>query len=317
MPRFLTNLVAAALAASLTATAAAAQGSHTVASADGRSVEVRDLSRVVTIGAAVTEIVFALGHGENVVAVDQTSTFPRAVGTKPNVGYMRALSAEGVMSLAPTLILATEGSGPPAVISVLARASIPFVIVPEGYDEAAVLRKVRLIADALGEQEKGAEMTRLIAEDFRALAAFRARIAKPRKAAFVLAVGNGSPTVGGRETSADGMLALAGIENAMKTMAGFKPAVAEATLAAAPDAVITMIERNHGLDADAMFALPAFAGTPAAQDKRMISIPSYFLTFGPRAAHGALKLAASVYPELAPAELPERPWTAGQKADAK
>lgn len=97
-------------------------------------------------------------------------------------------------------------------------------------------------------------------------------------------------------------------------MNGFKPATPEATLAAAPQAVITMVERNHGLGPDLIFALPAFAGTPAAREKRLVSIPSYFLTFGPRTAHAAQKLAALIYPELSLPQLPPRPWTEAETA---
>lgn len=290
-----------------------AQAGRIVTDAAGRKVEIRDASRIVTIGAAVTEIVFALGHGERVIGVDQTSTFPPGVGAKPNVGYMRALSAEGVMSLAPSLILATEGSGPPDVIEILARAAVPFVLVPEGYDEETVPRKVRFIASALGEESNGEAMAQAIAADFQAMRAQRDRIANRRKGVFVLAIGGGTPTVGGNRTSADGILSLSGIDNAMRTISGYKPAVAEATIAAAPDVVITMIERNHGLEPDAMFALPAFAGSPAAREKRLVAIPSYALTFGPRTAHAARNLAAAVYPELALPSLPPRPWT---RADA-
>jgi iron complex transport system substrate-binding protein len=78
-----------------------------------------------------------------------------------------------------------------------------------------------------------------------------------------------------------------------------------------------MIDRNHGLDAETMFALPAFAGTPAARAKRLLSIPSYYLNFGPRTAHAAQKLAAQVYPELHLPQLPARPWTNGEQAAAK
>jgi iron complex transport system substrate-binding protein len=293
-----------------------AQTSRTISDAEGRKIEINDISRIVTIGAAVTEIVFALGHGDRVIGVDQTSTFPPAVRTKPNVGYMRALSAEGVMSLAPGLIIATEGSGPPDVIDILARASIPFVLVPEGYDEAAVLKKVRVIANVLGEDSKGEAIALAIAADFQAMRAQREKIANPRKGVFVFAVGGGTPTVGGSKTSADGIFTLSGIENAMRSVSGYKPAVAEATLAAAPDVVVTMIERNHGMGPNEMFALPAFAGTPAAKDKRLIAISSYALTFGPRAAHAAHNLAAAVYPELSLPPLQPRPWT-GEGAAAK
>lgn len=292
----------------------AAAGTQNITDATGRKVEIGDTSRIVTIGAAVTEIVYALGFGDRVVAIDLTSTYPAAATEKPSIGYMRTLSPEGVMSLTPTLVLAIEGSGPPDAIAVLSAASVPFVIVPDTHDETGVLQKVRFIANALGVSDKGEAMTKVIAEDFAALAAMRARIAQRRNAVFVLAAGNGSPTVAGKGTSAEGILKLAGVDNAIKDVTGFKPASPEATLAAQPQVVITMLERNHGLGAETMFALPAFAGTPAAANKRLFSIPSYYLTFGPRAAHAARDLAASVYPELTFPQLPARPWASAQSS---
>ena len=286
----------------------------TVKDVAGRTHEIADVSRIVTIGGAVTEIAYALGFGERVIAVDITSTYPVSVKSKPSIGYMRALSPEGVLALAPKVILAIEGSGPKDAVEVLSRASVPFVIVPEGYDETGVLRKVRFVAQALGVPEKGEAMAKQIAEDFAALSAMRAKIASRRSAVFVLAVGNGSPTIAGEHTSAEGIFKLAGVENAIRGLNGYKPATPEATQAAQPQAVITLFERNHGLEADVMFALPAFAGTPAAREKRLVSIPSYFLSFGPRAAHAAQKLAASIYPELSLPQLPPRPWTEAEPA---
>ncbi len=87
----------------------AVAGAWTVKDASGRSVEIADISRIVSIGGAVTEIVYALGFGEKVVAIDLTSGFPAAVRKLPSIGYMRTLSPEGVMSLTPTIILAIEG----------------------------------------------------------------------------------------------------------------------------------------------------------------------------------------------------------------
>jgi iron complex transport system substrate-binding protein len=289
-------------------------GAWTIKDATGRSIEIADTSRIVTVGGAVTEIVYALGFGDHVVAVDITSSFPALVKAKPSVGYMRALSPEGVIALAPKIVLAIEGSGPPDAIEVLSRASVPFVIVPEGHDEAAVLRKVRFIAEALGVPEKGEAMAKQIAKDFAVVAASRAKIATKRSAVFVLAVGNGTPTIAGEQTSAEGIFKLAGVENAIRGMNGYKPATPEATIAAAPQAVVTMVERSHGLGADVMFALPAFAGTPAAKDQRLVPVPSYYLTFGPRTAHAAQMLAASIYPELSLPQLPPRPWTEAEPA---
>lgn len=65
------------------------------------------VKRIVCAGGAMTEIVFALGHGDTVVAVDTTSWFPyEHVSKLPKVGYFRSLAAEGLLSMQPDLILA-------------------------------------------------------------------------------------------------------------------------------------------------------------------------------------------------------------------
>ena len=106
------HLVAIASLCVLAATPATGDG-VTVRDAAGRSVTINDASRIVSVGGAVTEILYALGLEQRVVAVDTTSLYPpRAPAEKPNVGYMRQLSAEGVLGLGPSLVLATEGVGP-------------------------------------------------------------------------------------------------------------------------------------------------------------------------------------------------------------
>ena len=87
-----------------------------------------DTSRVVAIGGATTEIVYALGEESRLVARDSTSTFPAAAEKLTDIGYMRALAAEGVLSVQPTLILSEPGAGPPETISVLQAASVPMVL---------------------------------------------------------------------------------------------------------------------------------------------------------------------------------------------
>ena len=75
-------------------------------------------SRVVSIGGAVTEIVYALGEEARLVARDTTSNYPPEATALPDVGYIRRLSPEGVMSVRPDLILSEEGAGPPEALKV-------------------------------------------------------------------------------------------------------------------------------------------------------------------------------------------------------
>lgn len=276
--------------------------------ARGRAVSVQDTSRIVSIGGSVTEILFALGLGDRVIAVDQTSRYPAAARGLPNVGYSRTLTPEGVLSVAPGLILALEGAGPRSTLDVLEQASVPVVIIPDAHDAEGVARKIEAVARAVGAAEKGRALADAVRADFKTLGAAVAELKDHPRAVFVLSVGNGTAVVGGAHTSADAMLRLAGVENAMAAINGYKPAVDEAAMAADPDAVVVMRGGGQVLDAKTVLSLPAFAGTPAAQNERFVSLPgSYLLGFGPRAPQAARDLAAALHDTTMPA-LPPRPW---------
>ena len=97
----------------------------------GRKVETGVATRIVTLGSDVTEIVHALGMGDRIVAVDRGSKYPQAAASRPNVGYRRKLSVEGLAALDPDLIVAAEDIGPPEAVDVLSSLAVPLVFVPE------------------------------------------------------------------------------------------------------------------------------------------------------------------------------------------
>jgi iron complex transport system substrate-binding protein len=278
----------------------------TVRDAAGRAVTIKDAGRIVSVGGSVTEILYALGLEQRVVAVDTTSMYPqRAAAEKPNVGYMRQLSAEGVLGLGPSLVLAAEGSGPKGTIAVLEAASVPFVQVPDHFTGEGIVEKIRLIAQATGTAERGECLAKLVATDLAALAELRTRIAQPRKALFILSFVNGRPMVAGRATAADGIIKLAGAVNAVTEYEGYKPISDESVTAARPDAVLAMERTGFRLDAQTVFEHPAFATTPAAAQKALVSMDGlYLLGFGPRSARAARDLAVALYPSLAREPMP-------------
>src|SRR6185295_6678236 len=139
-----------------------------------------DASRILSIGGDVTEILYALGAGGRVVGVDSTSQFPpQALSEKKSVGYMRALSSEGVISVGATLILASERSGPPEVVKTLKATSVPYVEIPDQHSAAGIAAKVRLIARAVGTEAEGERVAAQVETDFKLLAERAARIKKP------------------------------------------------------------------------------------------------------------------------------------------
>ena len=148
-----------------------------VRDATGRSVRIADPARIVSIGGAITETLYALGQQRRIVAVDTTSLFPpQAMRDKPNVGYVRQLSPEGVLGLHPTLILAIDGAGPKEAVEVIESAGIPFVHVPDHFTADGVIERIRLVAAATQTIAAGDCLIAQVREEFDALAQARARV---------------------------------------------------------------------------------------------------------------------------------------------
>lgn len=267
------------------------------AAAAGDPARTYDSSRIVSIGGSITEILYALGMQQKIAAVDTTSLFPPdALRNKPNVGYMRQLSAEGVLALSPTLILAIEGSGPQQAVDVLKQAGVPFVTVPDIFSADGIIDKIETVSRDVGAAERGACLIRAVRRDLAALDAMRKQIRQRLKVAFVLSLASGRPMMAGRGTAADGIIAMAGAANAFDDFNGYKLVDDEAVVAARPDAVLVMARGEHALSADTVFAQPALAATPAAEHKTLISMDGlYLLGFGPRTARAARDLAARLY----------------------
>lgn len=279
-----------------------------VRDARGREVQIGDISRIVSIGGAITEIRYALGRADLIVGVDSTSMHPvEALKTKPNVGYFRQLSPEGVLSLAPSLILASEGSGPRETVSVLEAAEIPFVRIPDSYDGKGIVEKIRIVAAATDSILRGECLAKRVESELASLAAVRKEIKSPARVMFVMSFAGDKPMVAGRGTAADGLIKLAGGVNVFEDFEGYKVVNDEAVVGAAPDWVLSM--KRPGLDSTAasIFSKASFSVTPAAGRNQFFSMDGlYMLGFGPRTARAASELSRALYPELAASILPSQ-----------
>ena len=139
--------------------------------------------RIVSVGGAATEILYRLGRADEIVGVDSTSLYPEeALKSKANVGYVRALGAEGILSLNPTLVIASEGAGPPDALRLVEQAGIPIVRVTDEPNPAGIAKRVEVIAKAVNAAEKGAALVAEIEKGFARLAEARARVTRPEGA---------------------------------------------------------------------------------------------------------------------------------------
>ncbi|WP_300530651.1 hemin ABC transporter substrate-binding protein [uncultured Mameliella sp.] len=253
---------------------------------------------VLSIGGAVTEIVVALGQQHRLLARDTTSTYPPAVTNLPDVGYMRALSPEGVLSVGPSLILSEEGAGPPEALKVIRAADLAYVEVPDALDATGILDKIEIVGTALGvpERAKG-----LAAEVGAALDAAQARADIPaedrKRVLFVLSTDGGKINASGTGTAADAIIRMAGGVNAVEDFTGYKQLTDEAVGLAAPD-VILMMDRtgDHAAGDDELFDMPAIRMTPAAETRSVVRMDGLLiLGFGPRTAEAIEALNAALY----------------------
>ncbi|MEM6464425.1 MAG: ABC transporter substrate-binding protein [Pseudomonadota bacterium] len=255
-----------------------------------------DTNKIVSIGGSVTEIVFALGEEDRLIARDTTSNYPSEALILPDVGYIRALSPEGVLSVDPDMILALEGSGPPEAFEVLKKASVPVVTIPEGYDRDAIVAKIRAVGDALGVSEKADALAAKVEADVLEAEQFSESNGSAKRVLFILTLRDGRVMAAGTETGAAGIIEMAGGINAVSEISGYKQISDEAVITAAPE-VILMMSRggNHGINDETLMAHPALATTPAVQNGTIIRMGGqYLLGFGPRTAEAIRDLSRAL-----------------------
>ena len=154
--------------------------------------------RVVSVGGAVTETVYALGAGDRLVGADAGSTYPAEAKALPKIGSHRGLSAEGILSLDPDLLLVTDEAGPAAVLRQVRAAGVRVVELPNAHTLAGAAAKVRAAADALGMADRGEVLARKIE-----MASPPAESGGPT-VLFVYARGPSTLLVGGGGTAAAG-----------------------------------------------------------------------------------------------------------------
>ena len=251
--------------------------------------------RVVTVGAPATEIVYALGAGESVVATDTTSTWPEVVSGLPKVGYMRALASEGIISLKPDLIIAVEKSGPAPVLDSLRGLGIQVITLPSLDQLENLPEAISIAAKALGRQVEGEELVAAVENDIASIRHLAG--ADHATIVFLMAVGHGQPISAGSNTTADEIINLVGGENPMAGYEGFKPVSSEVIAGDTSDYVLvpqSTLEHFGGVDG--MKKHPSLGLHKAVQADHVVTVSSStILGFGPRSASEIRELAAKLH----------------------
>lgn len=248
--------------------------------------------RIVTIGGALTEIVYALQAQDLLVGNDTTSYYPAEAEKLPKVGYQRALSAEGILSLNPDLIILTEEAGPPTVLKQIKSADISLLKLKAGRSIDDVKENISALGKALHRVEKAETLIKQINAENEKLADIIKKQSSPKKAMFILQHGGGAPMVAGTKTAADSIIQLSGAENVVEGYEGYKPLTPEAAVSLKPDVIlITAQGLEQAGGKEGLLKSPGVSLTPAAKNGHVIAMDSLLmLGFGPRTAEAALEL---------------------------
>lgn len=256
-------------------------------------------TRIVVLGGTLTEVVFALGMGDAVVGVDESARYPEAAVAKPKAGFYRQLSAEGVLGLSPDLILASEETGPADAVAQLTAAGIAYrsFANPRSADSTRAL--IKAVGAALGRRAQADSLVAQLNQDLDSLRGFTAAHPAQPRVLFIYARGAGTVQVGGRGTSAEAIVTLAGCTNAATGFENYKPLTPEAVVEANPDYILLT---DSGLASigglKGLQALPGLAQSPAVRTGRVVALNDlYLLGFGPRLGQAALELAQLTHPE--------------------
>lgn len=263
-----------------------------------------DAPKVVSAGGSLTETVYALGAEKCLVGADTSSVYPEAATKLPQVGYMRMLSAEGVLSLKPNVLLTTVDGGPPNVLEQIKGAGVEVVQLSGDHTVAATEERIRKVAAAVKADAKAEAVIESLRKDLKAAEEKVKTFPSKPKVLFIYARGGGTVNVSGIKTAADAIIALAGGVNAVTGYEGYKPLTAEAAVAAAPDFILVTSRGLEGAGGvDNFLKQPGLELTPAGKNRRVIAMDDlYLLGFGPRLGQAALELCGLLHPDKAVAQ---------------
>jgi iron complex transport system substrate-binding protein len=241
------------------------------------------LPRLVTVSGAITEVVYALGAEAQLVGTDTTSLYPAAALKTPNVGYMRQLSAEGVLSLKPDAVIATTEAGPPVVMDQIRSAGVRVELVNADHSWEEVRAKVQAVGRASAREAAAKALQDQLDAQWAEVGRHVARAQRKPRVLFILSH-SASPQVSGEKTAADALIRFAGAVNVLSGFAGYRPMTAEAMASAAPDIILSSnqsIEAHGGVQR--FWERPELALTPAFKRKSLVTMDALqLLGFGPR-----------------------------------
>ena len=252
-----------------------------------------DSSRIVAAGGSIAEMLYALEAGGLIVAVDSTAAYLPETSTLPSVGYVRNLSAEGILTLKPSLILGEHDMGPVEVLNQISSVEVEVKRIEERHSTQGIIDKFLCIARVVSKEDTAREILK------KQFAQIVASLEKPDvgsanlpRAALVLNFVDNQPIVAGANTSGDGLLRMAGAQNIFSDIEGWKPLSRELLIAANPQHLVVTERALRSIGGlEGMLSDPLLASTDALENN---SVHAYagmsLLGFGLQTLEVALSL---------------------------
>lgn len=234
--------------------------------------------RVISIGGDVTQIIYALGGQQDLVARDSTSQHPAQVNKLPNIGYMRQLNAEGILAFKPTLVLVSELAKPSVVLQQLKEAGVKVVAVNGQNNIDVIAEKITTIGHALKRENQAKALNEKMKKQIAALPTQPL----PVKVLFIMAHQGMNTLAAGTQTGADGAIRRAGLTNAMAAVPHYQTLSQEGIVAAAPDLVVVGEDGLRTLGGEnKLWSLPGLVLTPAGRHHALFVVDEMaLLSFG-------------------------------------
>ena len=271
----------------------ACQGQQEVESKVSKPETDKKYERIVSLSGAITELLFAMGQGGNIVGIDVTSTYPSdQLQAIPRLGHVRQLNTEAVLGLQPDLIIAEKGTEENDQLTTLSGSGIEILFLEKENSLENPVKMAQQLADQLATQDDVADLASAIVSDQVALENRISNFSGKPRVLFIYARGTGNMMVAGTATPAAAMIELAGGENAITSFEGFKALSTEGLLQANPDVLLLF---ESGLQSIGGLAglqkIPGVSEVTAGKKQQVIAMDGlYLLGFTPRVGQAALDL---------------------------
>jgi ABC-type Fe3+-hydroxamate transport system substrate-binding protein len=272
--------------------AVAAQASRVVTDETGRTVTVPDHPhRVVCLVPSITDTVFALGSGDDVVAVSDYTKYPPAALKKPSIGSLVKPSIETILSFHPDLVLGTSIPGSTETANQLQTVGVPvYMVDPHGL--AGILRSVGSVGEALNRVPQATALNASLSKRIETVRAHSAGKPAPR---VLVPVWYDPIITIGKKAFISEIVETAGAKSVTDDLLPDWPEVSmETVITRAPEALLLI--RGGKLSVEMLRKQPGWSSLPAIQAGKVYFVDSGIQEPSPVAIDALEELSREFHP---------------------